>query len=718
MKIIWDPWKSLPPDQQDQQTLDKMVSTGQLFTTIIDDELCQDQIDLPDLRYRAMTVASESSAKPTLERVSTSAQPKRPALTPKYEFEGHEATTWSFGFLHDSVHIVSGSEDGTMRKWNCDTGLVVGEPWKGDGGGIYSLALSPDGKTIACGREDGSVQRWTTDGEMIEGVWTGHSNRVRSLSWSPSGDHLASGSGDGTILIRKAESGEVVVGPINTEQIGVWSLAYSPSGDRIASGGWNKSICIWNPKTGKLVVGPIEDVGNSTVTSLAWSSDSSKLYSASDKFSRVFDSTSGKLIHRFQHEDPLYAVALLPQTNVLACVGYDGVAQLWDTESLQPLCHSLHQEHEWLYWVSFSRDGRYLACGGRDGTITLWMIKDIAPGLAVPITQQVGRQAPQQQLRPESPSSSFLDADATGGDDVVEAHDDPYHNFFESSQTSLTSPSSGPHLPQLSSIRRFWNIVSRHRPLTDESVPREYPKRSLFARRANSKLPPEPATVTPSQPSPSGKVQAGQEGEEGSKDDLLANPQPELGAGKDTQEEDSLTDAQSPPPTDTTPHAKLDSDNRKLWKQLFRARRKNSASADTVPAKTRPEIVEVYAVRSFQRYVAWTPERKSKSPTVMRSALPSAVHASGSPPGDTSSQGSPTSLHAALGQREPSSPAIVGHKTQHSQAVRGSSFYVSPSNFVTAYHASHVTDSDSIHGSCNKLLDKLCFPCGHYHEDS
>lgn len=346
--------------------------------------------------------------KPTLEEVSTSAQSNRPTLTPKYEFEGHEATVWSFDFLHDSVHIVSGSEDGTMRKWNCDTGLAVGESWKGEGGGVYALALSPDGKTIACGREDGSVQRWTTDGEMIEGVWAGHSNRVRSLSWSPTGDHLASGSGDGTILIRKAESGEVALDPIDTEQIGVWSLVYSPSGGRIASGGWNKSICIWNTKTGNLAVGPIEDVGNSTVTSLVWSSDGSKLYSASDKFSRVFDSKSGTLIHRFPHEHSLYAVALLPQTNTLACVGYDGVAMLWDTESLQPVSQSLHQEHEWLYWVSFSRDGTYLACGGRDGKIALWMIKDIAPELAVPITQQGGRQAPQQQLRSESPSPSFL----------------------------------------------------------------------------------------------------------------------------------------------------------------------------------------------------------------------------------------------------------------------------------------------------------------------
>jgi WD40 repeat protein len=133
---------------------------------------------------------------------------------------------------------------------------------------------APNGRTIACGREDGSVQRWNTDGEMVKKVWTGHSKAVRSLSWSPGGSHLASGSENGIILVRQAESGEVAVGPIKTGR--VMSLAYSPSGRRIVSGGDN--ICIWDSNTGKLLLGPIKDLRD-TVTSVVWSSDSSKLYS-------------------------------------------------------------------------------------------------------------------------------------------------------------------------------------------------------------------------------------------------------------------------------------------------------------------------------------------------------------------------------------------------------------------------------------------------------
>jgi len=324
--------------------------------------------------------------------------------SPKHEFVGHRGDVESFVFLQDNVHIVSGSRDGTMCKWDCETGLLVGEPWK-VGNRVCALALSPDGKTIACGRKDGSVQQWDTNGQMMEGIWTGHSNWVGALSWSPSGRHLASGSDDGTILIRKAESGEVEVGPIHANQGWVLSVAYSPSGDRIASGGRN--ISIWDSHTGGLqVVGPIQP----DVKSIVWSSDGSKLYSGSDS-ARVFDSTSGTELHRFQHYDSLYSIALSPKHNLLAGVGSHGIAQLWDTESYQPLGQPFYmRDSEDLRCVSFSPDGRYLAYSGESGKVTLTMLKDSVEELPVPQAFSVNPpDGTQQEALPMASSTSCHD---------------------------------------------------------------------------------------------------------------------------------------------------------------------------------------------------------------------------------------------------------------------------------------------------------------------
>ncbi|KAG1780621.1 hypothetical protein EV702DRAFT_1042877 [Suillus placidus] len=58
-----------------------------------------------------------------------------------------------------------------------------------------------------------------------------------------------------------------------------------------------------------------------------------------------------------------------------------------------------------------------------------------------------------------------MSADATGGGGFIEeVHDDPYNNFFQSSQQSLPSASPGSRLPNLFSARRLWKRISRRHP--------------------------------------------------------------------------------------------------------------------------------------------------------------------------------------------------------------------------------------------------------------
>lgn len=450
-----------------------------------------------------------------------------------------------------------------MRKWNYDTGLLVGKPWSAEGGSIYALALSPNGKTIACGRADGSVQRWSTDGKMVlEGAWRGHSDWVRSLSWSPSGDHIASGSDDGTILIRRAKSGVIEVGPIKTKQYRVCALAYSPSGNRIASGGWNTTICIWDSKTGELALGLIQGLGYE-VTSVIWSSDSTKLYSASDKIARVFDSTSGALLHCFQHDYILYSIALSPTYNVLVCVGDQGIAQLWDTESHQLLGQPFGQNRHILRCASFSRDGRYLACGGHDRTLAMWITNDIAPGQLVATTK-----------------SSW--------DDRItdEGHDDHLCDSFlwYHSQKSLPLESSSPHLSHPPFICRLWNIMSRHRL---PSIQRERHNRGFFVRRARSNPPLEPVAIIPSQPTTAWKVRPGEEdySEEDEKEEDPGTSKLEKCGGK--QRKESLVDMQSLPPYDLAPNAEFHSEEHSnFWRRMMQ----NPPPYDlTPPAEFRSE---------------------------------------------------------------------------------------------------------------------------------
>ncbi|KAG2365430.1 WD40-repeat-containing domain protein [Suillus spraguei] len=297
---------------------------------------------------------------------------------------------------------------------------------------------------------------------MNESVWTSYGNAIWSLSWSPSGSRLASGFHDGTILIQNGKSGKVEVGPIQAEEGSVWSLAYSSSGKKIASGG-DSTISIWNTKTGERVIGPIKGLGHDSCCSFLG------------------------VVVRTQ----LFPVVRRPFTHK-QCIGVCGPRNVN------------------LRYVSFSRDGRHLAYGGSDNKLTLWMVKDIFPRPQVrapTLLEQSDGQSTQQETRSNSPSSSCPEADSTRrGSFIEEVYDDPYNNFFHSSQQSLPSPSPGFHFPSLSPARHFWNVISRRRPPPDKSVPQDRSKHGFFSRRARSNTSLELPTIEPNQPVSERKV--------------------------------------------------------------------------------------------------------------------------------------------------------------------------------------------------------------------
>ncbi|KAG1719329.1 hypothetical protein EDB19DRAFT_1785621 [Suillus lakei] len=152
----------------------------------------------------------------------------------------------------------------------------------------------------------------------------------------------------------------------------------------------------------------------------------------------------------------------------------------------------------------------------------------------------------------------------------------------------------------------------------------------------------------------------------------------------------------------------------------MRARGKNSTSS----VKTRPvEVVGVSAARGFKRIIAWKPKLKTKSPAVTSGTHATAVQASASSQAGPSSQVGPaqtgTSSQAVSGQPGLSLHTMAGHTGRYSQATGGPSSHASPSHITTTYHTHYTSDSRStIEGSCMRFLDKICFPCGHYYNDS
>jgi WD40 repeat protein len=70
----------------------------------------------------------------------------------------HTDSVSSFSFSPDSTHIVTGSEDNTVRLWDAGTGQPVNEPLRGHTS--FATSFSLDDSRIVTGSRDNAVRLW------------------------------------------------------------------------------------------------------------------------------------------------------------------------------------------------------------------------------------------------------------------------------------------------------------------------------------------------------------------------------------------------------------------------------------------------------------------------------------------------------------------------------------------------------------------------------
>jgi WD40 repeat protein len=74
--------------------------------------------------------------------------------------EGHTSLVSSVAFSPDGAHIVSGSNDKTIRVWDAMTGHAIMEPIQAHTKSVSSVVFSPDGLHIASGSFDHTIRVW------------------------------------------------------------------------------------------------------------------------------------------------------------------------------------------------------------------------------------------------------------------------------------------------------------------------------------------------------------------------------------------------------------------------------------------------------------------------------------------------------------------------------------------------------------------------------
>ncbi|HEY9831662.1 MAG TPA: serine/threonine-protein kinase, partial [Stenomitos sp.] len=127
----------------------------------------------------------------------------------------------------------------------------------GDSTSLGLVAISPDGKTLASGSEDGTIKLWDLQTGKLRNTLKRppspdkRSQSVRAIAFSPDGQNLASGSKDNGIKIWNLGTG-TLLHTLSEKSSWISALAISPDSQTLLGGDADGYITIGNLKTGEL----------------------------------------------------------------------------------------------------------------------------------------------------------------------------------------------------------------------------------------------------------------------------------------------------------------------------------------------------------------------------------------------------------------------------------------------------------------------------------
>jgi WD40 repeat protein len=270
---------------------------------------------------------------------------------------------------HGGQRIITCSRDASLRVWDLECGTQVGKEWEDNDAGVFAIALSPDGETVVSGSQDGTVKLWNTDTGKVIKKWMGHTERVESVCWSPDGERVVSRSEDDTFRVWDVKSGETIIGPINAKNAHRGRVCYSPDATMIAINGRN--LTIWDANTGQLL--KTFFLGRSRIAGyLGWTSDGKTLFAGEVKIDTpTWTVDNGRRIY-------FRIISLSPSDErILASISRsDFTVQLYNFETNQPIGTPLRHEH-YVQSGTFSADGKFLVTSCHDDHIYTWDLSAI-----------------------------------------------------------------------------------------------------------------------------------------------------------------------------------------------------------------------------------------------------------------------------------------------------------------------------------------------------
>ncbi len=215
-------------------------------------------------------------------------------------------------------------------------------------GYIWTMSLNPIDQSIAMGLANGRIVLVEAKTGTTLNTIQAFPDNVRSLAWSPDGTLLAAGSDQPQVKVWDVINDEIIA-ELKGDRASITTLAWSPDGETIAGGTFIGNIILWSAAGGEHLASWKSPAGFS-ISSLAWTGDSSLLYAAVsyapgcgegcnpvyDGFVTMLAGDSLSPLGEWDAEDPVFSLALSPDEKTIAVGLRKGEVKLL-SEDLNPI---------------------------------------------------------------------------------------------------------------------------------------------------------------------------------------------------------------------------------------------------------------------------------------------------------------------------------------------------------------------------------------------